>query len=46
MSRRVTLYRIRKHHCKHIRLVLTQLDIADSPVEWHKVCAWPNAFAS
>ena len=31
------LRRIRKHNCKHIRLVLTQLDIADSPEEWKQV---------
>ncbi|EIE27523.1 hypothetical protein COCSUDRAFT_64271 [Coccomyxa subellipsoidea C-169] len=28
--------RIRKHECKHIRLVLTQLDIADNPSKWHE----------
>ncbi|CAL8463455.1 g2989 [Coccomyxa elongata] len=28
-------FRIRKHQCKHIRLVLTQLDIADKPSSWH-----------
>ncbi|CAL5223846.1 g6429 [Coccomyxa viridis] len=27
-------FRIRKHNCKHIRLVLTQLDIAHSPGDW------------
>ena len=29
--------RIRKHHCKHIRLVLTQLDIGDHPGDWWQV---------
>lgn len=33
--------RIRKHNCKHIRLVLTQLDIANSPEEWKQV--WTHA---
>ena len=28
------LRRIRKHNCKHIRLVLTQLDIAQAPGKW------------
>ena len=29
--------RIRKHHCKHIRLVLTQLDIGNCPGDWQQV---------
>ncbi|KAK3285382.1 hypothetical protein CYMTET_7011 [Cymbomonas tetramitiformis] len=28
-------FRIRKRHCKHIRLVLEQLKISDRPNEWH-----------
>ena len=28
---------VRKHACKHIRLVLTQLDIADQPAAWREV---------
>ena len=34
----MTMCRIRKHNCKHIRLVLTQLDIAQSPGDWKQVC--------
>ena len=33
----MTMCRIRKHNCKHIRLVLTQLDIAQSPKNWKQV---------
>ena len=33
----VVMCRIRKHNCKHIRLVLTQLDIAHSPGDWKQV---------
>lgn len=30
-------YRFRRHHCKHLRLVLQQLGIPDSPETWHEV---------
>lgn len=30
-------FRIRQRPCKHIRLVLQQLGIADSPADWHQV---------
>ena len=33
----LVLRRIRKHNCKHIRLVLTQLDIAQAPGKWKEV---------
>ncbi|KAK9801344.1 hypothetical protein WJX73_007385 [Symbiochloris irregularis] len=29
-------YRLRRHACKHIRLVLTQLGIVDAASEWHE----------
>lgn len=36
--------RIRKRMCKHIRLVLTQLDIPDSPKEWQQVSPHERLF--
>lgn len=32
-------HRIRRHDCKHIRLILANLNCVDAPQNWRQVCA-------